>query len=148
MLLIKRKFSKSKQELAESFSLFFRNKIQNIRNNISTSSPSVRCSSPLSSVPSCSLNSFSFTTEAEVKNIIRSMSTKSCDLDPIPTWLLKRNLDTLVKSITSIVNLPLKSCCVPNNLKHALVSPLLKKQSLDKNVFKNYRPVSNLSFLS
>ena len=76
------------------------------------------------------------------------MSTKSCDLDPIPTWLLKRNLDTLVKSITSIVNLSLKSCCVPNNLKHAIVSPLLKKQSLDKNVFKNYRPVSNLSFLS
>ena len=140
--------AQSKQELAESFSLFFRNKIQNIRNNISTSSPSVRCSSPLYSVPSCSLNSFSFTTEAEVKNTIRSMSTKSCDLDPIPTWLLKRNLDTLVKSITSIVNLSLKSCCVPNNLKHALVSPLLKKQSLDKNVFKNYRPVSNLSFLS
>ena len=28
------------------------------------------------------------------------------------------------------------------------VTPLLKKASLDKNTFKNYRPVSNLSYIS
>ena len=32
--------------------------------------------------------------------------------------------------------------------KHAHVTPILKKPSLDKEVFKNYRPVSNLNFIS
>ena len=32
--------------------------------------------------------------------------------------------------------------------KHAVVQPLLKKSTLDHNNLKNYRPVSNLSFLS
>ena len=33
-------------------------------------------------------------------------------------------------------------------MKKALVMPLLKKLILDKEIFKNYRPVSNLSFVS
>jgi hypothetical protein len=32
--------------------------------------------------------------------------------------------------------------------KTAIVTPLLKKPNLDCDVFKNYRPVSNLSFIS
>ena len=32
--------------------------------------------------------------------------------------------------------------------KHAHVTPILKKLSLDKEVFKSYRPVSNLNFIS
>jgi len=35
----------------------------------------------------------------------------------------------------------------PSPLKKALVTPLLKKTSLDKEILKNYRPVSNLAFL-
>ena len=34
------------------------------------------------------------------------------------------------------------------DIKETIVRPLLKKSGLDKDVFKNYRPVSNLSFLS
>ena len=33
-------------------------------------------------------------------------------------------------------------------MKAALVTPLLKKPSLDKDVMKHFRPVSNLSFIS
>ena len=33
-------------------------------------------------------------------------------------------------------------------MKIALVKPLLKKSGLDKESLKNYRPVSNLSFVS
>ena len=36
----------------------------------------------------------------------------------------------------------------PERLCEAVVSPILKKSSLDKNVLKNYRPVSNISYLS
>ena len=37
---------------------------------------------------------------------------------------------------------------VPDSFKYALVKPLLKSSSLDQNQLKNYRPVSNLQFLS
>ena len=37
---------------------------------------------------------------------------------------------------------------VPSSLKHASITPLLKNQSADRDVMKNYRPVSNLSFTS
>ncbi|KAK2155090.1 hypothetical protein LSH36_249g00040 [Paralvinella palmiformis] len=37
---------------------------------------------------------------------------------------------------------------VPENMKVARISPLLKKPSLDSEHLQNYRPVSNLSFLS
>ena len=50
--------------------------------------------------------------------------------------------------VTILVNLSLQSANVPDSMKQALVTPLLKKDDLDPEVFKNYRPVSNLSFLS
>jgi hypothetical protein len=37
---------------------------------------------------------------------------------------------------------------VPASLKYALITPLLKKKTLDQNLLANYRPVSNLTFLS
>jgi hypothetical protein len=62
-------------------------------------------------------------------------STKSC-------------MDILVTPVTSIVNLSLSDGCFPTSFKNANVSPLLKKNNLAKNEMKNYRPVSNLSFIS
>ena len=37
---------------------------------------------------------------------------------------------------------------VPDLFKQAIVKPLLKKQGLDENDMRNFRPVSNLNFLS
>jgi hypothetical protein len=37
---------------------------------------------------------------------------------------------------------------MPVNLKEALLNPLLKKASLDSKTFKNFRPVSNLAYIS
>jgi hypothetical protein len=37
---------------------------------------------------------------------------------------------------------------MPSSFKHAIIAPLIKKPTLDKNKLANYRPVSNLSFLS
>jgi len=39
-------------------------------------------------------------------------------------------------------------CKVPLSFKKANIRPLLKKLNLDKKELKNYRPVSNLPFLS
>jgi len=39
-------------------------------------------------------------------------------------------------------------CCLPASQKMAVVTSLLKKASLEPHELKNYRPVSNLSFVS
>ena len=83
-----------------------------------------------------------------VLKIINSASAKSCELYPIPTTLLYENLDILLPTITNIINTSLTTGIVPRDLKTAVVKPLLKKPSLDKNLLKNYRPISNLPFLS
>jgi hypothetical protein len=61
---------------------------------------------------------------------------------------LKKYLQPLVPSITKISNNSLTSGSFLAALKHALVKPLLKKADMDKEVFANYRPVSNTPFLS
>ena len=65
-----------------------------------------------------------------------------------PSSLLKRCAHVLVPIITNIVNLSTSSGIFPSVFKQATVTPLLKKPSLDKESLSNYRPISNLSFLS
>ena len=67
---------------------------------------------------------------------------KSSDLDPLPTGLVKDCIDVLVTPIVSIVNLSLSEGCFPTHFKSALVSPLLKKPTFNRDDMKNYRPVS------
>ena len=66
---------------------------------------------------------------------------------PCPTFLLEY-LDILITPITSIINASLEQGKCPNIFMQAHVTPILKKSSLDKDVFKNYRPVSNLNLIS
>ena len=87
-------------------------------------------------------------TEDEILAIIPKAPSKSCELDPVPSSLLKKSASEIVPIITKIVNSSLQNGVFPEALKVAHVRPLLKKQNLDRNIFKNYRPVSNLTFLS
>ena len=50
--------------------------------------------------------------------------------------------------ITKIITQSLRSDHVPTSLKTAVIKPLLKKPSLDPEAPANYRPISNLPFLS
>jgi hypothetical protein len=84
----------------------------------------------------------------QVEKLIRKSPDKSCELDPLPTWLVKLCLPELSALITSIVNSSLESASVSTSLKAALVRPLMKKPTLDQNILKNFRPVSNLPFVS
>ena len=42
----------------------------------------------------------------------------------------------------------LRDSLMSKSLKTALIRPLLKKTVLDSDILKNYRPVSNLTFIS
>ena len=110
--------------LANTFSSFFINKISITRSSF----PSGSCSNVLTppntrEVP----HNLSHVTDAEVRRLDLSAPCKSCDLDPLPTSLVKDCIDILVMPIVSIVNLSLSEGCFPSHFKSALVSPLLKK---------------------
>src|SRR6218665_709095 len=64
--------------------------------------------------------------EAEVSLLLNSLPNKQCELDPIPTSLLKDCASVLVPVITKIINLSLSSGNFPMVFKHSLVTPLLK----------------------
>jgi len=130
--------------LANAFSDFFEEKIKNIRSKLDNN-----CIHPLPEVVTFSgtcLQNFRMMTRSEVKKILNNMS-KSCKLDPLPLWLAKDCIDELLPIITDIINLSLSSGEMPKQLKHAIIRPLLKKAGLELTK-KNYRPVSNLSYLS
>ena len=80
--------------------------------------------------------------------LLNNSSNKSSVLDPLPMFLLKSPKEQLVPVITKIVNFSLLSGTVPYQLRQAPVTSLLKKQGLGQSVLKNYRPASNLLFLS
>ena len=69
--------------------------------------------------------------------------------DPIPILLVKNNLDLLIPIWTDIVNLSLSQGSM-ECLKSAILNPLIKEldQLIDKDILKNFRPVSNLVFVS
>ena len=63
-------------------------------------------------------------------------------------WLLKQCLSELKGLILMIVNKSLTEVYFPKSLKSAVVKLTLKKSNLDKDDCCNYRPVSNLRYLS
>ena len=134
----------SSKSLADKFSDFFINKIKSIRDSfppVSTSPNFSKTNAPL-------LSKFSKVTESELKKIMNSSPKKSCSLDPWPTFLVLEYIDILITPITNIINFSLSEGIFPETFKNAIVLPLLKKPSLDKEILKNYRPVSNLNYVS
>ena len=76
------------------------------------------------------------------------LKTKQCELDSIPTFLLKLCFDELGPTITNIINFSLSEGIFPSSFKQAIVHPLLKKPSLPDDDLNNFRPISNLNFIS
>ena len=95
----------------------------------------------------CSFTSFKELRIDEVMTLVRSSLSKTSVVDPIPTSLLKKCATELAPIISKIINTSLTTSVFPDSFKQAIVTPLLKKPSLDK-IPKNYRPVSNLSYIS
>ncbi len=93
------------------------------------------------------LQDFTHLVPEDVIQLVKVSPASSCELDPLPTRLLRKCIAPLAPSIATIINRSLSSGYVPPGLKHALVKPLLKKPGLDKENIANYRPVSNTPFL-
>ena len=86
--------------------------------------------------------------ESIVCEELNKTAIKTCELDRLPSSLEAELIDDLLPPFTSVINDSLLTGSFPSVFKSAVVRPLLKKPSLDTENLKNYRPVSNLPFLS
>jgi hypothetical protein len=137
---------KSHQECADGCSDYYTDKIDNIMNKLGSKDmhDNDQYDTPFSGTPLTEFRSLSLD---DVKKLITKSKSTYCALDPLPTWLLKDCIDEILPIITEIINLSLILGEMPADLKHAIIKPLLKKLNLEL-IWKNYRPVSNLPFIS
>ena len=135
----------SAQKIFPTNSATFTCKLSTIRASLPPASTDTPLTFPEAS---SEVSSFRSASIEEVKQLILKTPSKSCELDPIPTTILKQCVDEIAPAITSIVNHSMASGVVSSTLKMALVRPLLKKPNLDPGIMHNYRPISNLAYLS
>ncbi len=79
---------------------------------------------------------------------ITTSKPTTCLLDPVPTKLLKELLPVAEELLLNIINSSLSLGHVPKPFKLAVIKPLIKKPKLDPCELANYRPISNLPFMS
>ena len=128
---------------ADAFLKFFSEKVESVRSATGGHRPPEILLTAVSS-----LSNFRACTEDEARAIIMRSPSKSCSLDPIPTTILKECIDDLLPFLTAMCNASLLEGHLPVSQRHAIITPLIKKSNLDATDVKNYRPVSNLTFVS
>lgn len=132
-------------ELTNSFLNFFNDKIVKLTAKLQP--PTIDPHFPPPFDPPV-LDEFAITSPEEISKVIMASSDATCILDPIPTKLLKSCIDVLAEPLSRLVNMALAEGCFPELFRAAVVTPLIKKSSLPREEFSNYRPISNLSFIS
>ncbi len=129
---------------------YFTSKIDTIRDQIVTMQPSASVSNQTVHYrsPEEQLHSFSTIGEEEWYKLVKSAKPTTCMLDPIPSKLLKEVLPEVMDPLLAIINSSLSLEYLPKTFKLAVIKPLIKKTQLDPKDLVNYRPISNLPFLS
>ena len=96
------------------------------------------------------MENYQLYTEADILATITAAPSKSCELDPIPTDILKQFLPEMAPHIyiTKMCNASLSEGMLPTSQRSAVVTTRLKKSGSDQAGVGNYRPISNLTFMS
>ena len=133
----------------DNFMTFFNTKIENIHQTLTASNNSTPS---LHSLPTFSISSplasFKLPTASEITGVVIKSKSSTCQLDPLPTYLVKSSMPALTSLITDIIHSSLTSGVVPSSLKTAAITPTIKKPGADPNDLNNFRPISNLPFIS
>lgn len=129
--------------LCNDFLCFFVNKISSLQSVIPP--PPFN---PCVSLPCQSAYQFELISLSQLHETVCKVKSTNCSTDAIPSRLLKQVLDSVGPVLLVLINACLSSGCFPTLFKHAVVQPLLKKPNLDPSILSNYRPISNLPFLS
>lgn len=105
--------SESLSSLSQSFATFFSDKIHKLHTSLllnhAHSSPHIP-----SPVTPPTFSSFTPVTMDEISKLVSDSPETNCDLDPIPTSLLKQCSSVLLPTITNIINLSLSTSIFPD----------------------------------
>ena len=134
----------TEEEQAKRFNKSFTTKITNIQENLRVNPTQYIIAEDHRNPPS--FTKFKELMEHDIIDLINQSPSKSCELDPLPTTILKVILPSNGPLFTSVVNESLQTGVFPQDPKEALVKSLFKKANLEL-IDKNYRPVSNLEFM-
>ena len=136
--------------LVELFSDYFHEKIVSIRSNLNTNSQQeILINDKQSRVLVCDqMEEFLPVSTTELKTIISSMNNKNCLLDPAPVKSMRQWPQVILPLIQFIINKSFKESHVPCQLKQVTITPIIKRTDLDAENLKNYRPISNMTFIS
>ena len=120
-------------------SIYFMKKATIIRNKIISDTPNTTNDISMDSDIMFNGNMLEMFRDGSEDIIIKSLN-KSCHLDPLPIWLLKKCVDQLLLLLTDIGWIIV---AVVFEMNH-----LLKWPRLDREEMKNYCPSSSLPFIS
>ncbi len=133
----------------DTFMNYFSDKIETIHKNLTPNNGA--CGSFFSLYDASILTAFSsfyLPTANEIAECVQKSKSTTCQLDPIPTHLVKFCLPSLLPLITQIIHSSLITGTIPSSFEVAAITPILKKPGADCNNPENFRPISNLPFLS
>ena len=139
-------------EIAQKFNFFFEEKATKIKSSIENATTTtvdkllslkpihIKHVNPMSVFNPMDLNALG--------NAFIEMSSSYCELDSMPTVLCKQLYKSWKFFFLFMINMSFQNGVFPKIFKICLVKPKLKKQSLDTEDPKGYRPIANPSFLS
>src|SRR6218665_3062689 len=87
-------------------------------------------------------------TSAELRMLIVTSASKTCELDPIPTFLVQEHIDVILPFLTVLCNSSIREAQLPSSQKQCILHPVLKREGLDPSDPANYRLIANVTFLS
>lgn len=126
--------------LANRFADFLCEKFEAIRNDLFTRYTPVANSLGDAQACSAKLTEFECMTEHQVKSLANSSVLKTCSLDPLPASIMRDCMDVLLP--VKMINMSIETATMPVQLKEAIIRPKLKKESLNHEVYANFRPIS------
>ena len=128
---------------ANTFDKLFSDKITKIRVDLDAAAP-IHPVPKINRICSYTFDEFIIVPVNEVRKCVTKLSSKSCDLDPLPSYVTRNALGTLLPFISKIINTSLQSGQMPSQLK----SLSLRSLPWIIHSFQTIALVSNLNFIS
>ena len=126
------------RKMCNSFLHFFIDNVATARALIATPT-----SDPSDPVPcSAVFDLFEPVSSMALKYVVSQIKPSGSPCDTVPPHFFKEVFPSIGQLVLAIINSSLSSCVVPQNFKHAVLQPLLKKPGLDCGTLANYRPIS------
>ena len=112
---------KSDKDLAEHFAEFFTNKIEKIRDSLDLIDPLF---DPLYQTIQQYLSTFHPIEESGIRKLLSKLKTKSCELDLLPTYFIKENVNSFAQILKCLVNASFEESYFSIKWKTAILRPL------------------------